>query len=240
MKQISIIAAMVFAAAAAQSSLLIDTNFSAMTGTDMATATDNVLYRNGAKDETGVGWRQGGMAASSSFADASNQLTLGPAANVFADNLSAFSMSFGQVNQDNSATKGNVSFSFTVDSTAGITGVDTIWMAVQVYRFTGTTEQANNRIFLNNSSVDSLWTLVGTATTANITNVGVYTTGNIDMGTGYDVVGIRIVPQDNGTADFGDTVTLSAISVNSAVPEPATFGVYIIGSLTSLLLRRMF
>ncbi|MEM6561209.1 MAG: hypothetical protein AAF656_06390 [Planctomycetota bacterium] len=207
------------ATATAEAAILIDTDFSNVTGADLAIANNNKLERNGANDATGLGWLISGAAVNqTSFNDATNEFTAGPAAAFFGDSDTSFLQSFGQLNEDNGATTGPVSFDFEVTS-VDLDGGETISFLVQAFEFTGTTQVAGNNVDLNAPINGSLFSPIGSASTANVTAAGTFSTGTIDFGTGVDVVAIRIVAIDAGSANFGDTITLGSITP-AVIPEP--------------------
>ncbi len=204
-----------------EAAVLIDGDFSIVTGTSLPPGFQNKLVRNGANDSTDQGWFRGASLASVTLDDSANTLTYGPSASEFSDDLTSILGAIGQMNTDGAATVGDLSFDFTITS-VDLDGDETIQFAVEVFAFTGTTETWNNTINLVNPTFDNLWTLVGSAITENITAAGTYTTGTIDMGSGYDVVGIRIVALDAGTAQWGDTVVLSEVQTGGSVLKRGT------------------
>ena len=78
---------------------------------------------------------------------------------------------------------------------------------------------------------------IGSVVTPTFNGTGTYQTGAIDLGTGYDEIGVGIWMVGDGV--FGDTVTLGSIEA-VAVPEPSTYallaGLFCLG--LGLLRRR--
>ncbi|NBD37317.1 MAG: PEP-CTERM sorting domain-containing protein [Verrucomicrobia bacterium] len=77
--------------------------------------------------------------------------------------------------------------------------------------------------------------LIGSVTTPNFSDTGTYQTDPIDLGTGYEEIGVGIWMYGDGI--WADSVTLGSIEA-VAVPEPATFA-FFAGLLgLGLVLRR--
>ncbi|VGO15085.1 hypothetical protein PDESU_03665 [Pontiella desulfatans] len=205
----------------AQSAIIIDSGFAALTGTEFPpTLNSNSIFRNGAYDSTGEGWLGGpGMAGTETVVDA-NAGTIQFKAAGFSGTVGSWSDAFGQVNLDSKATVGQQALQVVVVNITDNEGDFEALMEIQFFCFKGTTEVFGNGIALNATSVGSWWEPIGTVvSTDTITSNGTYSTGAIDFGTnGYEVVGFRAqFVELNGSIDFNDNMTVSEISVSLPV-----------------------
>jgi hypothetical protein len=219
MKMKKVIATVVLmgTAFAANANILIDGSFDSALNAGF----ESGMAHNGANDQTGIGWVGPLLGVNDcTYNTTAGTLEWGPAASVYGTSLSSWTKGIGQINTDNQETTGNVSFDFVVDA-VNLGGTETISMAIELFYFTGGSATFNNKLSLIGDTDGSNWTSLGAVQTASITAAGTYSTGTIDLGSGYDVVGLRLIPIDNGTAGWNDKVTLSSVSV---IPEPATLG----------------
>jgi hypothetical protein len=222
----------------AGAAILIDGSF---TNALEVSLDSNSISHNGPYDQTDVGWVRSTIEPGNNYTydTVTGTLRWGPSGSVYGTSTTSFGQALGQINTDNKATTGEISFDFVIDALDLNGGSETLSMAIEVLYWNGTDQTANNKIdLLNGNPADSWWTSLGFVQTATITGAGTYTTGTVDLGSGYDVVAVRYVPLDNGTAGWMDYVTVSSISVNSTVPEPATIGMLGFGMLVTLGIRR--
>jgi len=229
MKKRFLIAAGMLVALGVQAAVIIDPGFEraydSAGGTNRLTlAVNSQLYPSGAISTTpivqdGYGWLAGSGMRGNSNLDAVNNywILLGAA-----PNITPFTTSIGQINTDNKETKGLQQFEFTVSNwSVNNQAQDRVKFYVEVYGYTGT---GTHPIGLASTATPNTigWTLIGAASTADIAGTGVYTTGSIDFGTGWDKVAFRISPVDvNQTFGNPDTLSISRIDV---IPEPMMVG----------------
>ncbi|VGO15086.1 hypothetical protein PDESU_03666 [Pontiella desulfatans] len=217
-KMISLMVVIALLTFGAQAVLVIDNTFTNVAGTDLPIGDSNNLDPN---DELDNGWYSGPISdTEASFDPAADQLTIGPAASIY-DSLKAF----GQMNTDNKVTTGLQQFLFDVAAVT-LGGGETISFSVQVFGSDLVTAgQDWKGIDLNGSNNHAHWTSLGTVSTPAVTAAGTHVTGSVDLGDGYNMLAFKILCVDNGSAGYGDTITLDGISaapvsVSSAPDAP--------------------
>lgn len=209
------------ASTTASAAILIDGDFTGLSG-PANVAFQQSLRFDGTNDSTGLGFLArtadinfvNGQALVSGIISGSNGGDTFPAGG------------FGQVNDDNFATTGPVSFTFDV---AEVTDGDSFDFVVELFDVTGAA--AFERIRLSTGTNAGTFTAgvtqIGTqVSTGVITGPGTFTTGTIDLGSGFESVAIRITPLNDGDTPFNDIITLNSITVNGGtpIPEPASAG----------------
>ena len=232
----------------ASAAILIDGDFTGLAG-QAGIAFQQSLFGGGTNAQTDLGFfarptGDGGTSTSLTFAG--GQATVGGLIAGSNGGSTFPAGAFGQVNQDNQATTGIISFTFDVASVTNTQGEqDSFNFFVEVFDVSNATGGNLDRIRLQAGSnaglISGEVTPIGSpVSTGVIAGPGTFTTGTIDLGSGFDRVAIRITPVNDGSNIFDDQIVLNSITVNGAgnpIPEPATAGLAAAG-LALLVGRR--
>ncbi len=144
--------------------------------------------------------------------------------------------SFGQMNTDNKLTTGIIQFKIVIGEFSNWDADDRAVFQIDVFgcngKLSGFDQIGLNPMFTGltlpnlatNGNFTAGWSHIGSVQTAQIdgTKTGDFVTGEVDLGSGWDLIAFRVSPIDvSGTIALQDMLYITKIEI---FPEPVTVG----------------